>query len=339
MKTGSTQEELEGVQKHITSKQGLRPQVFQGVERTVVGVLGTTYPELRDEFEALPGVREVVPVSKPYKLASRELHPDDTLVRVGDITIGGRELVVMAGPCAVESEQQVISTAHMVRQAGARILRGGAFKPRSSPYSFQGLGLPGLKILAKARQETGLRVITEVLTAEDVGLVEEYTDILQVGARNIQNYRLLHAVGKAHKPVLLKRGFATPYEEWLLSAEYILSAGNQAVILCERGVRTFETYTRNTLDLAAIPAIKRLSHLPIVVDPSHATGKWHLVAPMALAAVAAGAHGLEIEVHPNPDQALSDGAQSLTFEHFQQLMGGIRSVAEAVGLTVASPTT
>jgi len=339
MKTGSTQEELEGVQKHITSKQGLRPQVFQGVERTVVGVLGTTYPELRDEFEALPGVREVVPISKPYKLASREFHPDDTLVQVGDVTIGGNELVVMAGPCAVESEQQVISTAHMARKAGARILRGGAFKPRSSPYSFQGLGLPGLQILAKARQETGLRVITEVLTAEDVSLVEEYTDILQVGARNIQNYRLLQAVGKAHKPVLLKRGFATPYEEWLLSAEYILSEGNQAVILCERGVRTFETYTRNTLDLAAVPAIKRLSHLPIVVDPSHATGKWHLVAPMALAAVAAGVHGLEIEVHPNPDQALSDGAQSLTFENFQQLMGGIRSVAEAVGLTVASPTT
>ena len=335
MRTGSTELELEGVRQHIGAKEGLRPQVFQGVERTVIGVLGTTYPELRDELESLPGVREVVPISKPYKLASREFHPDDTLVQVGDITIGGSEVVVMAGPCAVESEQQILETARIAKAAGARILRGGAFKPRSSPYSFQGLGLPGLRLLAKARQETGLRVITEVLTSEDVGLVEEYTDIFQVGARNIQNYRLLEAVGKAHKPVLLKRGFSTPYEEWLLSTEYILAGGNQQVILCERGIRTFETYTRNTLDLAAVPTIKRLSHLPIVIDPSHGTGKWHLVAPMALAAVAAGAHGLEIEVHPNPDQALSDGAQSLTFEHFQHLMEGIRSVARAVGLTVA----
>ena len=335
MRTGSTELELEGVRQHISGKEGLRPQVFQGVERTVIGVLGTTYPELRDELEGLPGVREVVPISKPYKLASREFHPDDTLVQVGDITIGGSEMVVMAGPCAVESEQQILETARMAQATGVRILRGGAFKPRSSPYSFQGLGLPGLRLLAKARQETGLRIITEVMTSEDVGLVEEYTDILQVGARNIQNYRLLDAVGKAHKPVLLKRGFSTPYEEWLLSAEYILAGGNSQVILCERGIRTFETYTRNTLDLAAIPTIKRLSHLPIVIDPSHATGKWHLVAPMALAAVAAGAHGLEIEVHPNPDQALSDGAQSLTFENFQHLMEGIRSVAQAVGLTVA----
>jgi 3-deoxy-7-phosphoheptulonate synthase len=225
-----------------------------------------------------------------------------------------------------------------VKGAGARVLRGGAFKPRTSPYSFQGLGVQGLRLLAKAREETGLPVITEVMTAEDVDLVATYADILQIGARNVQNFKLLHAVGKVNKPVLLKRGFATTYEEWLLAAEYILAGGNKQVILCERGIRTFETYTRNTLDLAAVPVIKRLSHLPIIVDPSHGTGKWHLVTPMALAAVAAGSHGLLVEVHPNPEQALSDGPQSLTPDNFRQLMDGVRRIAQAIGKKVAPPT-
>ena len=337
MRAGCTEAEVDGIRSYIEAKEGFRAQVFRGVERTVVGVLGSTYPELRDELESLPGVREVVPISKPYKLASREFHPDDTQVPVGDVTIGGNELVVMAGPCAVEDEKQILDTARMAKAAGVRILRGGAFKPRSSPYSFRGLGLPGLRLLAQAREETGLHIITEVMSAEDVELVAEYSDILQVGARNVQNFVLLDAVGALRKPVLLKRGFSTPYEEWLLSAEYILAGGNSQVILCERGIRTFETYTRNTVDLTAIPAIKRLSHLPIVVDPSHSTGKWHLVSPMALAAVAAGAHGLLIEVHPNPDKALSDGPQSLTFENFQKLMEGIRAVAQAVGRAVPEP--
>jgi 3-deoxy-7-phosphoheptulonate synthase len=337
MEAGSTAEEVSGVSRAIEEKEGLRSQVYSGVERTVIGVLGTIYPELQNEMESLPGVREVIPVSKPYKLASREFHPDDTQIQIGDVTIGGSEVVVMAGPCSVESEQQVMETAYMARAAGVRILRGGAFKPRSSPYSFQGMGLPGLRLLDKARRETGLKIITEVMTSEDVSLVEEYTDILQVGARNVQNYRLLDTVGAASKPVLLKRGFSTTFEEWLLSAEYILAAGNPQVILCERGIRTFESYTRNTLDLSAVPVIKRLSHLPIVIDPSHSTGKWHLVTPMALAAVAAGAHGLLIEVHPNPDRALSDGPQSLTFENFQKLMVGVRAVAQAVNLVVPEP--
>ena len=337
MEAGSTPEEVADVAKAIEEKEGLRPQVFSGVERTVIGVLGTIYPELQNELESLRGVREVIPVSKPYKLASREFHPDDTQIKIGDVTIGGSEMVVMAGPCSVESERQIMDTAYMARAAGVRILRGGAFKPRSSPYSFQGMGLPGLRLLDKARRETGLKIITEVMTSEDVYLVEEYTDILQVGARNVQNYRLLDTVGGASKPVLLKRGFSTTFEEWLLSAEYILAAGNPQVILCERGIRTFENYTRNTLDLSAVPVIKRLSHLPIVIDPSHSTGKWHLVTPMALAAVAAGAHGLLIEVHPNPDKALSDGPQSLTFENFQKLMVGVRAVAQAVNLVVPEP--
>ena len=332
-----TEEEIEGVRRHIETTQDLQTHISQGVERTVIGVVGQIYPELQNEVEQLSGVMEVVRISKPYKLAGREFHPDDTLVQVGDITIGGDEVVVMAGPCSVEDEKQIVDTAWTARAAGARILRGGAFKPRSSPYSFRGLGVQGLRLLAKAREETGLPVITEVMTAEDVGLVEEYTDILQVGARNVQNFILLDAVGKAQKPVLLKRGFSTSYEEWLLSAEYVLAGGNHQLILCERGIRTFETYTRNTLDLEAIPVIKRLSHLPIVVDPSHGTGKWHLVTPMALAAVAAGAHGLLIEVHPNPDRALSDGAQSLTFENFQRLMEGVRAVAKAVDRKVSPP--
>ncbi|MCS7207784.1 MAG: 3-deoxy-7-phosphoheptulonate synthase [Dehalococcoidia bacterium] len=335
MQRDATEEDIQRVVAVIESKRDFRAHISRGVERTVIGIIGQIYPELKDELETLPGVMEVLRVSKPYKLASREFHPDDTVVRVGDVVIGTDEVVVMAGPCSVESEQQLLETAVAVKAAGARILRGGAFKPRTSPYSFQGLGVQGLRLLAKAREETGLAIITEVMTAEDVELVATYADILQIGARNVQNFKLLHAVGKVDKPVLLKRGFATTYEEWLLAAEYILAGGNKQVILCERGIRTFETYTRNTLDLAAVPAIKRLSHLPIIVDPSHGTGKWHMVTPMSLAAVAAGAHGLLIEVHPNPDQALSDGAQSLTPENFRKLMEGVRAVASAVGKKVA----
>jgi 3-deoxy-7-phosphoheptulonate synthase len=338
MRRDATEEEIQRVIAFIESKRDSRAHVSRGVERTVIGVIGHVYPELQGELETLPGVEEVLRVTKPYKLASREFHPDDTLVRVGDVVIGGDEVVVMAGPCSVESEEQLLETARAVKGAGARVLRGGAFKPRTSPYSFQGLGVQGLRLLAKAREETGLPVITEVMTAEDVDLVATYADILQIGARNVQNFKLLHAVGKVNKPVLLKRGFATTYEEWLLAAEYILAGGNKQVILCERGIRTFETYTRNTLDLAAVPVIKRLSHLPIIVDPSHGTGKWHLVTPMALAAVAAGSHGLLVEVHPNPEQALSDGPQSLTPDNFRQLMDGVRMIAQAIGKKVAPPT-
>jgi 3-deoxy-7-phosphoheptulonate synthase len=335
MRQGCTDAEIEAVQTAIESKPGIRAPIWRGEERSVIGVLGSIYPELQTELQQLPGVVEVLRVSKPYKLAGRDFHPDDTLIKVGDVTIGGDEVVVMSGPCSVEGEEMMMATAHMARKAGARILRGGAFKPRSSPYSFRGMGVEGLKLLAKAREETGLPVVTEVMTAEDVSVVAEYADILQVGARNMQNFILLDEVGKINKPVLLKRGFANTYEELLLSAEYVMAGGNQEVILCERGIRTFEDYTRNTLDLAAIPVLKRLSHLPIIADPSHGTGRWHLVEPMALAAVAAGTHGLIIEVHPNPDKALSDGPQSLTFENFQKLMDGVRSIAAVVNKKVA----
>jgi 3-deoxy-7-phosphoheptulonate synthase len=335
MRQGCTDAEIEAVQTAIESKPGIRAPIWRGEERSVIGVLGSIYPELQTELQQLPGVVEVLRVSKPYKLAGRDFHPDDTLIKVGDVTIGGDEVVVMSGPCSVEGEEMMMDTAHMARKAGARILRGGAFKPRSSPYSFRGMGVEGLKLLAKAREETGLPVVTEVMTAEDVKVVAEYADILQVGARNMQNFILLDEVGKINKPVLLKRGFANTYEELLLSAEYVMAGGNQEVILCERGIRTFEDYTRNTLDLAAIPVLKRLSHLPIIADPSHGTGRWHLVEPMALAAVAAGTHGLIIEVHPNPDKALSDGPQSLTFENFQKLMDGVRSIAAIVNKKVA----
>ena len=328
MDAKSTSENVDAVQKHLRER-GLQGHLSTGVERTVIGVVGQTYPELRDELEVLPGVREVIRISRPYKLSGREFKPGNTIIQVGDVTIGGDELVVMAGPCAVESEEQLLSTARAVKAAGAKILRGGAFKPRSSPYSFRGMGLEGLKILAKARQETGLLVITEVLTPQDVDAVYQYADILQIGARNMQNFALLDEVGKVRKPVMLKRSFSATYEDWLLASEYILSGGNNQLILCERGIRTFENYTRNTLDLAAIPVIRRLSHLPIIADPSHGTGKWHLVTPMAVAAVAAGAHGLLIEVHPNPDMAWSDGAQSLTFENFQRLMTLVNAIAAA----------
>jgi 3-deoxy-7-phosphoheptulonate synthase len=337
MRKGHTEEEMAGVLKRL-EEVGLSGHTIVGVERTVVGVVGGVYPGLADELETLPGVDDIVPISKPYKLVSRELKPADTTIKVRDTVIGGGQTVVMAGPCAVESEEQLMATARAVKAAGGHILRGGAFKPRSSPYGFRGLEEEGLRILAAAREETGLAIITEVMGVRDVELVARYADILQVGARNAQNFFLLEEVGRMGKPVLLKRGFASTVQDWLLSAEYIISQGNRQVILCERGIRTFETATRNTMDLSAIPLVKRLSHLPIVSDPSHGTGKWYLVEPMAMASIAAGADGLLLEVHPNPDRALSDGAQSLTFENFRLLMERAAAVGEAVGRPLAEPS-
>ena len=337
MKVGSSDKEIAGVVKRIESAD-LKTHVSQGVERTIIGVVGQIFPELEDMLEMLPGVDEVIRVSKPYKLSSREFHPLDTTIKVGGITIGGKEVVVMAGPCAVESEQQLLETARAVKAAGATILRGGAFKPSTSPYHFRGLGEPGLELLARVKKEVGLPVITEVMSPSEVELVARYADILQIGARNMQNFNLLEEVGKTGKPVMLKRGLSATVQEWLLAAEYILAQGNEQLMLCERGIRTFETYTRNTMDISVIPIIEKVSHLPIIADPSHGTGKWYLVIPMALAAVAAGADGIMVEVHPNPDLALKDGSQSLTFANFRQLMSQLKSVAEAIGRCPANPS-
>jgi 3-deoxy-7-phosphoheptulonate synthase len=334
MRAGHNESEIEDI--IIRLKQmGFNGHISHGVERTVIGVVGQTYPELKETLEAWPGVEDVVPISKPYKLASREFQPRSTTVKVSDITIGGEAMVVMAGPCAVESEEQLMVTARAVKAAGAHILRGGAFKPSTSPYTFRGLGEDGLKLLAQASKETGMPVVTEVMNARDVELVSRYADILQIGARNMQNFTLLDEVGKSKKPVMLKRGMSATIQEWLLSAEYILSQGNKRVLLCARGIRTFEQYTRNTMDVDAIPIIKKLSHLPIIADPSHGTGKWYLVTPMAVASVAAGADGIMIEVHPNPEAALKDGPQSLSFDNFARLMAQIKPVAAAVGRRIA----
>jgi 3-deoxy-7-phosphoheptulonate synthase len=337
MKKGSGEGELTAILKRL-EEIGLSGHTIIGVERTVVGVVGQVYPELADELETMPGVDDIVPISKPYKLASREFKPDDTTIQVAGVTIGGGGTVVMAGPCAVESEDQLISTARAVKAAGGHILRGGAFKPRTSPYSFRGLEEKGLQILAAARQETGLPIITEVMTVRDIDLVARYADILQIGARNAQNFMLLEEAGRTGKPILLKRGFASTVQDWLLSAEYVISQGNRQVMLCERGIRTFETATRNTMDLSAVALAKRLTHLPVIADPSHGTGKWYLVEPMAMASIAAGADGLIMEVHPNPDHALSDGAQSLTFENFRLLMERAKAVGEALGRPLAKPS-
>jgi 3-deoxy-7-phosphoheptulonate synthase len=304
----------------------------------VIGVIGVGFPaELPELLEVMPGVDHVARITKTWKHASREFKPTDTIVRVGDVEIGGGELVVMAGPCSVESRQQVLETAHAVKAAGARVLRGGAFKPRTSPYSFQGLGEAGLKLLAEAREQTGLPIITEVMEPGDVELVANYADILQVGARNMQNFPLLKEVGRSARPILLKRGMSGTIEEWLMAAEYVMSSGNFQVILCERGIRTFETAARNTLDLSAIPIIKRLSHLPVIADPSHGTGKWYLVRPLAQAALAVGADGLLIEVHPAPDHALSDGPQSLNLDNFAAMMDALRQIGAAVGRRLLEP--
>lgn len=310
---------------------GFQIHLSRGVERTIIGAIGDKTRIGETGIEAMPGVEKVVPILQPYKLASRTFQEETTVVRVGGLEIGGNTVHVMAGPCAVESREQLLSAARMVKDAGATMLRGGAFKPRTSPYSFQGLEEAGLEYLAEARELTGLYIVTEVMDARTLPLVCQYADILQIGARNMQNFFLLREVAKVEKPVLLKRGPSATVEEWLMAAEYIMAGGNYNVILCERGIRSFENYTRNTLDLTAVPVVKYLSHLPVIVDPSHAIGKWRFVAPMARAAVAAGADGLLIEMHPNPSEALCDGPQSLNPANFNAMMGELRQIAAVMG--------
>ena len=337
MRTDATPEQIAAVRQRIEDG-GVESTVSQGVHKTVIGLIGKRPPGILEQVQGMSGVEMVVPVDKPYKFAARTEGGADTHIRVGNATIGSNEIAVIGGPCSVESEEQIIATAEAVKQAGGHILRGGAYKPRTSPYSFQGMGVQGLELLRAASDATGLPLITEVMDPRRVSLVAEYVDVLQIGARNMQNFTLLQEVGATDKPVLLKRGMAASIEDLLMSAEYIMAAGNMRVILCERGIRTFETATRNTLDLSAIPVIKEQSHLPVVIDPSHATGRWELVKPMALAAVAAGADGLMIEVHPNPEQALSDGAQSVTPKRFFDIMDAIRKVADAVGRELPAAT-
>jgi 3-deoxy-7-phosphoheptulonate synthase len=306
---------------------GFRSHVLPGAERTAIGITGNRGPVDPSEFESLPGVAEAIRVSKPYKLVSREVKPDDTVVNVAGVPVGGSELMFCAGPCSVESREQILESAHAVKAAGARLLRGGAYKPRTSPYAFQGLGEEGLRYLEEARDATGLGIVTEAIDVEVFDLVEQVADCIQIGARNMQNFSLLRRAGRSRKPILLKRGMSSTLEEFLMAAEYILSEGNYQVILCERGVRTFTDHTRNTLDLSVVPAVKSLSHLPIIVDPSHGTGKRDKVHPMALAAVAAGAAGLIVEVHPDPDRALSDGFQSLDPVQFREMADDCRAVS------------
>ncbi len=332
MSVGATEEEVQDVRRHIEAD-GLTPHESRGEQRVVIGVVGDVglrKEQVMNHLAGMAGVESVTPISKPFKLTSREFHPHDTVIEVGSTRIGGGSLTVMAGPCAVESRDQLLRTADAVAGGGATILRGGAFKPRTSPYSFQGLGLEGLAFMAEARERTGLPIVTEVMESSQVEPVAEHADIIQIGARNMQNFPLLTAVGKARRPVMLKRGIAATVEEWLMAAEYIVSSGNPDVILCERGIRTFEKYTRNTLDLSAVPLLHRLTHLPVIVDPSHATGKRWLVRSMALAGVAAGADGIMVEVHPDPDEALSDGEQSLTLEQFAEMAPVLRQVHAAV---------
>jgi 3-deoxy-7-phosphoheptulonate synthase len=331
MQTGATKNERDEVIKKI-KELGYKPHVIHGTTRDVIGAVGDERGKVvLQSIELMPGVENVVPILKPYKLASREVKKETSIIKISkDVSIGGKDIVVMAGPCAVESKKQIIEVATAVKDAGAKILRGGAFKPRTSPYAFQGMKEEGLKLLAKAREATGLPIITEVVNPETADLVAEYADILQIGTRNAQNFELLKKLGKLRKPVMLKRGMSMTIQELLMSAEYILSEGNQSVILCERGIRTFETATRNTLDLSAIPVLKQKTHLPVVVDPSHATGNYQYVAPMAFAAIAAGADGLIIEVHPDPERASSDGPQSLKPEKFAAMMEKLRLFAEVV---------
>jgi 3-deoxy-7-phosphoheptulonate synthase len=334
LKHGASQAEIDHIVQKI-KEYGLTPHVSEGKERTIVGVIGDERVIQNLPLSIFPGVEKVMPILSPYKLVSREFRAEDSLVTVGPesagIKVGGKRLHVMAGPCAVESLDRLMVVAEAVRKAGATILRGGAFKPRTSPYTFQGLGAEGLDYLIEAKKKTGLPIVTEVLDTRDVELVAASADILQIGTRNMQNFRLLTEVGQTDKPVLLKRGLSATIKEFLLSAEYIMSRGNHRVILCERGIRTFETQTRNTLDLSAVPVLKSLSHLPVIVDPSHATGKWELVAPMAKAAIAAGADGLMIEVHANPEEAYSDGEESLKPAKFLAMMQELKKIAAAVG--------
>ncbi|MEW5717516.1 MAG: 3-deoxy-7-phosphoheptulonate synthase [Chloroflexota bacterium] len=333
MKHHATTQEIAAVVQHIEAL-GFKAHLSQGEERSIIGVIGDERPVEPEHFELLAGVERAVRILHPFKLASRDFHPEDSVVKINGISIGGSQVIVMAGPCSVESREQIRETAAAVKAAGAHILRGGAFKPRTSPYVFQGLGLKGLELLREAREEFNLPIITEVMSPQEVTLVAQYADILQIGARNMQNFALLHAVGEIQKPVMLKRGMMSTVEELLMAAEYVLSHGNSRVMLCERGIRTFETATRNTFDINAIPVLKSLTHLPVIADPSHGTGKWDLVTPIARAAVAAGADGVIVEVHCDPAHALSDGAQSLKPGKFAAMMTSIRRVAKAVDRTV-----
>jgi len=333
LRPDATDEALRHLLKKLESK-GLSAHVSKGTERTIVGVIGDTSSVTEEEEDAIrvmTGVENVMRILKPYKLASRDFKTENTLIDVKGRVIGGKKIQVIAGPCAIENKTLIMNIAEKVKEAGAAFIRGGAFKPRTSPYSFQGLGEEGLRYLADAREETGLPVVTELMDPRDIEVMVKYADIIQIGARNMQNFRLLLEVGSVRKPVLLKRGLSATVKEWLMSAEYIMSRGNHQVILCERGIRTFETATRNTLDLSSVPLLKQLTHLPVVVDPSHGVGKWDLVPPMAKAAVAAGADGLLIEVHTNPEEAMSDGEQSLKTEAFSVLMKELKAVASAVG--------
>lgn len=329
LKSESTELEKSTVISWIET-QGFQTHISSGAERTIIGIIGDERPLNKEQVERLPGVERVVPILNPYRIASRDFKPDPTTFYIGDHLVGGGEPFIIAGPCSIESRSQLIETAHAVKEAGAHAIRGGAFKPRSSPYSFQGLGEEGLRYLAEASEETGLPVVTEVMEPALVPLVVDYADVLQIGTRNMQNYALLHAVGESQHPVLLKRGMSSLIEEWLMCAEYILSHGNTRVMMCERGIRTFENHTRNTFDLNAIPVLKHLTHLPVLADPSHATGKWEYVAGVTKGAIAAGADGAIIEVHPRPEEALSDGRQSLKPERFAELVRQIKVISEAV---------
>ncbi len=331
MNRNSSKEDVRNICE-VIENEGYETHLSEGVEKSIIGVVGANGKKenLKSKLLTYKSVEKVVIIVEPFKLTGRDFKPDKTVIEIGDVKIGGKKPVIMAGPCAVESEEQILEAARAVKAAGAQILRGGAFKPRTSPYSFQGLGEEGLKLLAKAREETGLKVVTELMDIQHLDVVEKYTDIFQIGARNMQNYPLLSAVGKASKPVMLKRGMSATIKEWLLAAEYIMAEGNKEVILCERGIRTFGERTRNTLDLSSVPLVQQISHLPVIVDPSHGTGKWDLVIPMARAGIAAGADGLIIEVHPNPGEALSDGQQSLKPENFKMLMEEIDLISKAI---------
>ncbi|MBI5350573.1 MAG: 3-deoxy-7-phosphoheptulonate synthase [Chloroflexi bacterium] len=329
MKSRASDTQVNAVIKRV-EELGYRTHLSRGEETTIIGVIGDDRPIDREQFEALDGVEKTVPVLKPFKLASRDMHPADSIINLGAVQVGSSHLMLIAGPCSVESRAQILETAHAVKEAGATALRGGAFKPRTSPYSFQGMAEEGLELLAEAREQTGLPIVTEAMSPEQVPLVAKYADVIQIGARNMQNYALLNAVGESTTKVLLKRGMMSTIEELLMSAEYILAKGNTQVMLCERGIRTFEKYTRNTTDINAIPVLKQLTHLPVILDPSHATGKWEYVTSISKAGIAAGADGLIIEVHPDPSKAASDGAQSLKPEKFAQLVAEVRRVALAV---------
>ncbi|MGB9866977.1 MAG: 3-deoxy-7-phosphoheptulonate synthase [Bacillota bacterium] len=333
MRNGPAKDQVDRVTEYL-KQMGLGVHVSQGEERTILGVIGDVRKVPVETIEALPGVERVIRVLEPYKLASRKLKQESTVVEFGGVKIGGQEVVLIAGPCSVENLDMLRACAAAAKQSGVSALRGGAFKPRTSPYSFQGLGREGLELLAQVRSETGLPVVTEVMAPEQVELVCEYADMLQIGARNMQNFTLLQEVGRCRKPVLLKRGMMSSIDEWLQAAEYILAYGNMQVVLCERGIRTFESYTRNTLDLSAVPAVKKLSHLPVIVDPSHGTGKRDLVIPMAMAAIAAGADGVMVEAHPDPEKALSDGPQSLRLDQLPELSQQLAKVAATVGRTL-----